>query len=228
MATHDAFTDRLSDYLDDEDLGEAERREIASHLGSCTDCRATLGELREVARRASALTDTAPDADLWAGVRQRLDVPPPASVFPFRKLTPRRRFSFTLPQLVAARLALMVASGGAVWIVKHGGSQTDLYPLAAAPAPPVEIAPVTFSDPHYDEAIADLEKALESGRDKLDPETVRVLQDNLDAIDRAIDQCRRALAADPANTYLNSHLADARNRKLALLRRVSALVDAQS
>ena len=55
-----------------------------------------------------------------------------------------------------------------------------------------------------------------------------MLQDNLDAIDRAIDQCRRALAADPANTYLNSHLADARNRKLALLRRVSALVDAQS
>src|SRR4030095_11690145 len=102
----------------------------------------------------------------------------------------------------------------------------ELYPLAAAPV--VEITPANFSDPHYDEAIADLERALESGRDKLDPETVRVLQDNLDAIDRAIDQCRRALAADPANAYLNSHLADARNRKLALLRRVSALVDAQS
>src|SRR5262245_45702156 len=98
MATHDAFTDRLSDYLDDEDPGEAERREIASHLRSCAECRSTLGELREVARRASALTDSAPDADLWAGVRQRLDVPPPTSVFPFRKLTAQRRFSFTLPQ----------------------------------------------------------------------------------------------------------------------------------
>src|SRR5262249_9787682 len=213
MGIHDAFTDRLSEYLDDEDLGEAERREIASHLRNCADCRATLGELREVARRANALTDTAPDVDLWAGVRQRLDVPPAAPVFPFRKLTPQRRFSFTLPQLVAASLALMVASGGAVWIVKHSGSQTDLYPLSAS----AEVVPATFSDPHYDEAIADLEKALESGRDKLDPETVRVLQDNLDAIDRAIDQCRRALAADPANAYLNSHLADARNRKLALL-----------
>ena len=29
MATHDAFTDCLSDYLDDEDLGDSERREIA-------------------------------------------------------------------------------------------------------------------------------------------------------------------------------------------------------
>ncbi|HEX2457142.1 MAG TPA: zf-HC2 domain-containing protein [Vicinamibacterales bacterium] len=226
MATHDAFTDRLSDYLDDEDLGDAERREIASHLETCAECRATLLELRAVKQQAAALTDTAPDADLWAGVQQRLDLPPAPPVLPFRKLTPQRRFSFTLPQLVAASLALMVLSGGAVWIVRHGGSQTELYPLAAAPV--VEITPANFSDPHYDEAIADLEKALESGRDKLDPETVRVLQDNLDAIDRAIDQCRRALAADPANAYLNSHLADARNRKLALLRRVSALVDAQS
>lgn len=227
MATHDAFTDRLSDYLDDEDLGDSERREIAAHLEGCAECRATLRELRAVTARAAALADTPPDVDLWAGVRERIDVPPTAAVSPFRRLTPQRRFSFTLPQLVAASLALMVLSGGAVWIVRHGGSQTELYPLAAAPAVG-EVSPANFADPHYDEAIADLENALESGRDKLDPETVRVLQDNLDVIDRAIDQCRRALTADPANTYLNSHLADARNRKLALLRRVSALVDAQS
>jgi hypothetical protein len=226
MATHDAFTDRLSDYLDGEDLNDADRREIASHLETCAECRDTLGELRQVTRHAAALTDTAPAMDLWAGVRQRIDAPPAMQIFPFRRLKPQRRFSFTLPQLVAASLALMVLSGGAVWVVRHGGSQTELYPLAAAPT--LDVTPANFADPHYDEAVADLEKALEAGRDKLDPETIRVLQDNLDAIDRAIEQCRRALAADPANTYLNSHLADARNRKIALLRRVSALVDAQS
>src|SRR6476661_311378 len=112
MATHDAFTDRLSDYLDDEDLGDRERREIAVHLEGCAECRATLRELRAVTARAAALADTPPDADLWAGVRQRIDVPPAAAASAFRRLTPRRRFSFTLPQLVAASLALMVLSGG--------------------------------------------------------------------------------------------------------------------
>ncbi|HEY7058332.1 MAG TPA: hypothetical protein VH458_17495, partial [Vicinamibacterales bacterium] len=59
---------------------------------------------------------------------------------------------------------------------------------------------------------------------QLDPETVRILEANLQAIDQAIDQSRRALEADPANIYLYNHLAEARQRKLALLRRASALV----
>jgi hypothetical protein len=50
-----------------------------------------------------------------------------------------------------------------------------------------------------------------------------VLEENLATIDLAIEQCRRALEADPANAYLTSHLASARQRKLALLRRATAL-----
>jgi hypothetical protein len=57
---------------------------------------------------------------------------------------------------------------------------------------------------------------------------VRILQENLRTIDQAIEQCRRALADDPADAYLNSHLADAKKRKLALLRRANALVDQES
>jgi hypothetical protein len=57
----------------------------------------------------------------------------------------------------------------------------------------------------------------------LDPETVRVLEANLMAIDQAIDQCRKALRNDPSNVYLNNHFVESRNRKLALLRRATAL-----
>ena len=85
--------------------------------------------------------------------------------------------------------------------------------------------PASFGDPRYDEAIADLQQTLQDGRAQLDPQTVRILETNLDAIDQAIDQCRQALAADPANLYLHNHLAEARQRKLALLRRSAALVN---
>jgi tetratricopeptide (TPR) repeat protein len=170
--------------------------------------------------RAAALTPRAPESDLWRGVAERIDAP--ATVVPFLTRT-RRRVSFTVPQLVAAGLALMVVSGGGVWVLNHGGRATDA-PLVHA-APQTAVLPVSFADPHYDEAIADLQQTLQDGRAQLDPQTVRILETNLNAIDKAIDQCRQALAADPANLYLHNHLAEARQRKLALLRRAAEMVN---
>ena len=220
----DQWTDRLSEYLDG-DLGAADRAALERHLASCAACAEALAELRQVAARAAALTPRPPAADLWPGIERRLD--PMTRVAPF-SARPARRFSFTVPQLVAAGLALMVMSGGGVWILQHGGRATALPPVAATsdaePAP----LPVSLSDPHYDEAIADLQQALDAGRSQLDADTIRVLEANLAAIDTAIDQSRRALAADPANLYLHSHLAEARQRKLALLRRSVDLVNGKS
>ena len=216
------WTDRLSDYLDDE-LTADERAEADAHLSTCRECADTLEGLREVVARAGSLTPRAPAADLWPGIAPRLDQAP--SVVPFQPRTFTRRFSFTVPQLVAAGLALMVMSGGGVWVLQHGGRATDLPQLAATSDAADPAVPASLADPRYDEAIADLEQALKSGRADLDPGTVRILEANLDAIDRAIDQSRRALAADPANVYLNNHLADARQRKLALLRRATAMVN---
>ena len=217
----DIWTDRLSDYLDGE-LTAAERAALESHLASCRECTATLAELREVVARAAALTARPPANDLWPGIEPRLQS---GALLPF-PAKPSRRFSFTLPQLAAAGIALMVMSGGGVWVLQHGGRATDLPPVAANTEPANPAVPAAFADPdpRYDEAIADLEQALDAGRGDLDPGTIKILEANLDAIDKAIDQSRRALAADPANVYLNSHLADARQRKLALLRRATALV----
>jgi tetratricopeptide (TPR) repeat protein len=216
----DIWTDRLSDYLDDE-LTPAERAQLGAHLTSCRECSATLDELREVVSRAGTLVARPPSSDLWPGIEPRLQA---RSVVPFTA-RPARRFSFTIPQLVAAGIALMVTSGGGVWVLQHGGRATSTPPIQATNEAPVPAVVLTaLSDPRYDEAISDLEQALESGRTQLDPGTVKIIEANLAAIDKAIDESRRALAEDPANIYLNNHLADARQRKLALLRRATALV----
>jgi anti-sigma factor RsiW len=239
MATEDPFNDRLSDYLDGEDLSPTERAEIEAHLATCARCETTLAELAAVAARAQSLPDQAPVADLWAGVSQRL-TPAPA-VLPFTRPA-HRRFSFTLPQLVAAGLALMLLSGGLVWVARLGDPRASL-PSAVAQMPPDEAAPagpatedaepasalsrVAFADPNYDQAVSDLEKVLDTNRSRLDPETVRILEANLQTIDQAIEQSRKALRADPGNLYLNNHFAASRNRKIALLRRASALAMTQ-
>jgi tetratricopeptide (TPR) repeat protein len=224
IMTTDSFTDRLSEYLDGE-LSAPERAAVDAHLLECGACRSTLDDLRAVVAEAAQLTNAPPARELWSGIAARIAPGgrPRARVSPFRRAI-TSRLSFTLPQLAAAGIALMVLSGGLVWLARSGDPRADFQPISAQTelGPPV-VAPANFADAHYDEAIADLERTLEAGRAKLEPETVRVLEENLRSIDRAIDQCRRALAMDPANVYLNTHLADTRQRKLTLLRRATAL-----
>jgi hypothetical protein len=76
----------------------------------------------------------------------------------------------------------------------------------------------------YAAAVADLERVLAGGRGQLDTTTIRVIEQNLKAIDRAIAQAQQALDADPANLYLNTHLAETMRRKLELLRQAATLV----
>jgi tetratricopeptide (TPR) repeat protein len=99
------------------------------------------------------------------------------------------------------------------------------HPFTSAEAGDARIETVGFADAQYDAAVADLQKALENGRGQLDASTIAVVEHNLQIIDQAINQAREALVADPANSYLSSHLVEARRRKLDLLRRATALTN---
>ena len=219
----DTFTNQLSEYIDD-DLTAAERQSVEAHLTECETCRTTVAELRRVIAQAANLNDSAPVNDLWPGIDSRIRTgSATARVSPFRRAI-SARLSFTIPQVAAAGLTLMVLSGGLVWMARSGDPRADVQPIRAqVQEEESAVTPANFADKHYDAAIAELERTLDAGRKSLDPETVRVLEQNLAAIDRAIDQCRRALESDPSNVYLNTHLADARQRKLVLLRRATAL-----
>jgi Putative zinc-finger len=216
MAMHDEWNDRLSEYIDGE-LEPSERGALEAHLSGCAECRADVAALRAVVASAGSLTDTPPTSNLWPGIAARIGSRPAG-----RTTLATRRFAFTLPQLVAASLALIVASGGMVWLARMGGPTTDFPPVLG------EVRLANFGDAAFDEAVADLQQTLDAGRGRLDPETIRVLETNLEAIDRAIAQCREALQADPSSVYLNTYLAETRRRKLELLRRATALVDSRS
>lgn len=210
----DNWTPRLSEYIDDE-LDAAGRTAVEAHLESCAECRETLDGLRRVVARAAEVTDTPPDADLWPAIATRI-----GGARAGRPPVWRRRVSFTLPQAVAAGLTLVLASAAGVWLLVSG---TGVGPAGGPDAPPAGVVRASLADDTYDHAVNDLEQVLAEGRDQLDPRTYAVIERNLRAIDRAIAESRRALEADPGNVYLNNHLATARQRKLSLLRRATAL-----
>lgn len=240
MTMHDEWTDRLSEYLDDE-LTPDERRTIERHLAGCEACTAILADLRRVVARARSLPPRAPAADLWGGIAARIEAPSGGAgrVTAFQPRAPRR-FSFTLPQLAAASVLLAVVSGGGAWRLagrterQRDDRSTRSADVQVRPgldqvrssvdAPDTaRIESVALADAQYDSAVADLQQALRNGRGHLDPATIAIVEQNLKIIDRAIDQARQAVADDPGNSYLTSHLVETRRKKLDLLRRAAAL-----
>jgi tetratricopeptide (TPR) repeat protein len=243
MAMHEEWTDKLSEYLDDE-LSPREREAVESHLRGCAECAAVLHDLTRVVERAQSLDRRPPRADLWEGIAARIET---------RGAAPRR-VSFTLPQLAAAAVLLIAVSAGLAWqIAGRSAEASRSRGLAATPTSErdpstssgssrassrdealtdrepsaersnIDIAHISFADAQYDAAVSDLEKALQNGRGRLDKTTIEVVEHNLQIIDQAIEQARQALEMDPANDYLSGHLVDARRRKLDLLRRAAAL-----
>jgi anti-sigma factor RsiW len=222
--TTDAFTDRLSEYLDGE-LRADERASLEAHLASCGECRAVLDELRGVIAQTSSLEDSPPARDLWGGIAARIAPASASRATVLRRALLRRRFTFSLPQLAAAGLALMLLSGGLVWMARSGDPRADFQPISAEESRAV-VTPGSSADAQFDAAVADLQRTLHADGTALDAEAVRAIDDGLAAIDLAIDQSRRALAADPSSVYLSRHLAEARQQKLTLLRRANALMNA--
>ena len=219
----DQWTERLSEYLDGDMAGQ-DRTMLEAHLDSCAACTDTLAGLRRVMMRASALEDRPPAGDLWSGIAERIGVTGDPRV---KLRHRRRRFSFSLPQLLAAGIALAVLSGGGAWLL-HPDPTGLAGSTGQTPSGGVPAVQVSSPGQRYDAAVVDLQRVLEENRGRLDTATVRVLEQNLALIDRAIAQARSAVAADSANVYLNSHLAETMRRKIDLLRQAASLVSAVS
>jgi anti-sigma factor RsiW len=231
----DHWTDRLSEYLDGE-LSAAERLELEVHLAECEECTATVEQLSGVVGRARSLADRPPVSDLWSGIAERIGATSAGAVADLdehRRSKARlseRRLTFSLPQLAAASIALMVLSSGTAWLVSGSRSaaveETAQVEIPGSALVGMPAASYTLSE--YDVAISQLERALESNRAQLDTATVRVIEENLMVIDLAIAQAQRALAQDPASGYLREHLAVTMRQKLEFLRQATQMAGSVS
>jgi anti-sigma factor RsiW len=211
--THDAWTERLSDYLDDE-MSAGERSAVAAHLEGCEACRAWVEDVTAIRAEARALGDRPPASDLWPALAVRLE--PPS----------RRSMQVPLPLAIAAGLFIAVSSALGAWVLSHRDALPVSNLAGVRPSAP-ELTPAALTSPRYDEAVGDLLRVLESGRGSLHPRTIAVLERNLTLIDEAIAEARAALEQDPADVALVAAVARHQRTKLAVLRQVEQLVSLQ-
>ncbi|HEX6558612.1 MAG TPA: zf-HC2 domain-containing protein [Longimicrobiales bacterium] len=243
----DKWSEQLSEYIDG-GLAQPDAEALEAHLLECAECGQALQQLRAVVFRATQVIDRPPENDLWGGIAARIAEPAPAIAAAPR--APSRRVSFSIPQLVAASIVLMLLSGGSMFVLLQrspAGPVAGVAPAtgnapvvaqaarASAPQPVTTreavSRPVSVKSPaaeNYNAAITELEGALRDGRAHLDTATVRVLETNLHTIDGAINEARSALGRDPGNPYLNRYLDETMQKKIQLLRRATGILRAQT
>jgi hypothetical protein len=136
-----------------------------------------------------------------------------------------------MPQWLAAAAALAVVAAGAVWLAQGGmNGRAAREGLAVRQGTPLEFrdggtdaSAAGFDAARIETEIQSLQAAVERGRGRLAPETVKVLEDNLLIIHKALSDARSALEQDPANRELQDYLAGSVQRKLDLVRRAADL-----
>jgi len=221
---------RLSDYLDG-GLSPAGRAELERDLEADEELRTVLAELRSVKQAGETVTDVAPDTDLWPDIARRIEADRVVDLSSARSA--RRTFTFTVPQFAAAMIGALLMGSGALWVARSlaPDASPDAVPTAAVPEVELDAGDIRLAatgnvrNPSVksDLAIAALEQRLAEGQSVLDSSTVRIIEESLAKIDRAIESATAALEADPGNMWLNRHLADSKARKLRLLEKAAVL-----
>ena len=226
----DRFTELLSGYLD-HDLPRSELDAVQRHLDACADCRDELAALANVKTRAGSLVDPPAPTDLWAGIASRIGTAGSSSEVLAPRATvlelPRRSYGWTGSQWLAAVAAFVVVTAGALWLA-HDRMSPALRPAepslrAGDTAGGNNTTVADFDATRIEGEIGQLQQALDRGRGKLDPKTVKVLEENLRIIRKATEDARHALQQDPANRDLQDYLAGSVQRKLDLVRRAAVM-----
>jgi hypothetical protein len=224
----------LSPWLDGE-LDESRDRAVRAHLRSCPACAERAEELRQIQGAAAALAPHEPPADLWARVEARLarEEEPArprwwwwlqawrrplllgsaglAAVAAAVILTVAlRRPSPSAPQAAGLTRALhAIWQGARAHLPRPAVSEDDL--MAAA------IDEVSRAEGDLRAAVADLRQAVAVERPRWRPGVARAFDENLAAIDAAVERQREACRREPGNVAAQDALVASYRREIDFL-----------
>ncbi|MGH7448955.1 MAG: anti-sigma factor family protein [Longimicrobiales bacterium] len=205
-------------------LDPAERARAEAHLAACDACRDAIDRLRQLRSELASLPRSiTPPPQVLMGVRAMALALPALHA---------ERLWYTRPHLLAAAAVLLVVISSATTALllrQPSGVGTG----ATAPPPTLStgsagLVAVHAMERSYEDAIAEVQSALREHQSSLAPETLHVLQANLDIVDRALAEARSALRADPGNDALTALVRSGYERKLDVLRSASSHARARS
>lgn len=193
---------QINDFVDDA-LNAAELDAVKAHVATCGDCQAEVSALRAMLHKIGTLPQSIePERDLRPQVWAQTD----------RKTLWHWRYP------LAAAAIVLIAASSLFTLMLSRDNDTEA-PTAQTTAP--STVDLVSIERQYAPEVEELQRALANNREKLAPETVRILEESLQIIDAAIAEARNALAQDPNSNMLGELLRSAYQRKLDLLKQAA-------
>jgi len=219
---------RLNDYVDGL-LSEEQVRAVERELDANPDLRKAEAELRSLLATARRLPkNIEPDRDLWEGIQKRLQPKWSAARPATRPIRVIQILRWALPVAVAA--TVLVVSGAGLRTRTQRARPTGTPPEELYPADVLEVQLISAElqkvEADHNSTVAMLRQALDESKESLSPETVEVIDENLEIIERATEEIRAALKADPGNERLFHSLVATYNKEIDLLQQAVRLPEA--
>ncbi len=210
---------RLDDVIDGT-ISPEERAAIGRHLETCADCRSEERARAVLLRQTGELPSwVEPPRDLWPGIALRIE----------RQKVVRGRFRSRARRYALTAAAAVVVAAAMLAAYTVGRRHTEESVLQIHEPTPAVVA-ASFDDTslgsveaEFRHARSDLLSLLEQRRHQLSPETLSVVDSNLQLIDDAIEEITLALGDDPDNPQLSHRLAAVYRQQIELLRTATGL-----
>jgi len=217
---------RLHDYIDDE-LDVSQREAFEKALAQDPALREEVEAMRTLLAEAASLPrEIEPPQDFWPALSQQMEHGEKSA----SRFTRRGRPWWAQPIVYAAAALLLIAGGmlGTMF-------RADFAPVLS----PREVVAVLFghtpdtvvsqefrsAETQFIQARSQLRMAVEEQKSKLSPETLAVIEQNLDIIDNAIQDMQVALAKNPRDTRLSEQLLAMYQKQVDLLQQATQLPD---
>lgn len=209
---------RLDDLMDGA-IGPDERAAIDRHLALCADCRSEAESRVALRRWIDGLARwVEPPRDLWPGIAGRIE----------GQKVVQARFGRRVRRIALAAVAAAVIAAAVLAAYTVGRRHSEPILATVEPTPSVVAASFDSSslaaiETEFMHARTELLAILELRRHELSPETLQVVDSNLQLIDEAIDEIVLALGRDPDNAQLSHRLAAVYRQQIELLRTATRL-----
>jgi len=175
--------------LDRYNQGKMEDAEFRRHAAYCPICQEALKLDEEIMSMAGSLRQHIEAPGLWSRIEEAIRME-------------HKRFSlrWRLLRFVPAACVLTIVLGLGIYIgLKIQNPSSGLLARKA-------LARVELKEQEYLKAIQELEKQVLPKMADLDLKLVFIYRDRLETIDAQIEQCREALASNPANAHIRRYL----------------------
>jgi len=180
------------------ELGKLGEAEFERHLETCSSCQERVEQDARLMALSRSLERPVESPHLWDRIAKSLEEEQQKEL----SLGVAHRQWYPLRLLPAAAAVLLAVVIGLYFLIEPGTSKSGLLADSA-------LARVEKKENEYVRAIEELEELVLPRMADMNLELTLLYKDKLETIDDQIEQCREALAENPANAHIRRYMLTA-------------------